>query len=144
MCPYEARDGQVNPDRNQLLSLPQLIAFSQSVVDNAIASVLDRNTEAAKHAASSIETFFIHPKTGVLPNLEWGQTLRGPNQRGSYMGILDFRAMVKVANAVQILRASESTHWTKERDSKLVSWTKSYIKWLETSELGKRVKKSVK
>lgn len=119
-------------------------SFAQSTIDNAIASVLDNNPDAAKNAVKFIDSFFLSPNTGMLPNLAWGQTVRGPEQHGSYMGVLDFRVMVKVANAIQILRMSRSQYWTSEKDSKMIKWTNSYIQWLDNSEIGKRAKKAVK
>jgi Alginate lyase len=134
----------VNPDRNQLHALSQLNTFSQSTVDNALASVLDNNQDSANNAAKFIDNFFLNSNTGMLPNLAWGQTVRGPDQHGSYMGVLDFRVMVKVANAIQILRMSRSQYWTSDRDSKMIKWSNSYIQWLDDSDLGNRAKKSVK
>lgn len=134
----------MNPDRNQLHALSQLNTFSQSTVDNALASVLDNNQDSANNAAKFIDNFFLNSNTGMLPNLAWGQTVRGPDQHGSYMGVLDFRVMVKVANAIQILRMSRSQYWTSDRDSKMIKWSNSYIQWLDNSDLGNRAKKSVK
>jgi hypothetical protein len=134
----------VNPDRNQLHALSQLNAFSQSTIDNALASILDNNQDSANNVAKFIDNFFLNSNTGMLPNLAWGQTVRGPDQHGSYMGVLDYRVMVKVANAIQILRMSRSQYWTSDRDSKMIKWTNSYIQWLDNSDLGNRAKKSVK
>ena len=134
----------MNPDRNQLHALSQLNTFSQSTVDNALASVLDNNQDSANNAAKFIDNFFLNSNTGMLPNLAWGQTVRGPDQHGSYMGVLDFRVMVKVANAIQILRMSRSQYWTSDRDSKMIKWSNSYIQWLDNSVVGNRAKKSVK
>ncbi|KAG8825450.1 hypothetical protein FRC19_011385 [Serendipita sp. 401] len=141
-CPYEAKDGQVNNDRNQLYGLSQLNMASQSIIDNALASVLDRNPDAAEVASRFLDVFFIDKKRGISPHLEWGQTIRGPSQRGSYMGVLDLRVLVKVVNAIQILRISKTSHWSRERDIKMLQWAKSYLDWLENSELGKRPSKS--
>ncbi|KIM28654.1 hypothetical protein M408DRAFT_137744 [Serendipita vermifera MAFF 305830] len=141
-CPYTAKDGKVNPDRNQLHALSQLNGFAQATIDNALASILDNDPDAAATAAKFIDIFFLNSQTGMLPSIQWGQTLRGPSQRGSYMGVLDFRVLVKVVNAIQVLRAANSPVWTNDRDSKMVKWAKSYITWLETSELGARPKRS--
>jgi hypothetical protein len=143
-CPYIARDGKVNPDRNQLHGLSQLNTFAQSTIDNVLASVIENDPNAANNAGNFIDAFLLHPKTGMLPSIPWGQTIRGPSQRGSYMGVLDFRVMVKVANAVQVLRVMNSPAWTSEREVQMVKWARSYTNWLETSELGMRPKRSAK
>ncbi|PVF93600.1 chondroitin AC/alginate lyase [Serendipita vermifera] len=142
MCPYKAKDGKVNPDRNQLYGLSQLNAFAQATIDNSIASAIYGPSDEGTQAVELIDAFLLHPRTGVLPNLNWGQTLRGPSQTGSYMGVLDFRVMVKVANAVQILRLSRNRSWTAEKNAKMIDWTKSYIDWLQNSEIGKRPRRS--
>ena len=138
------RDGKVNPDRNQLYGLSQLNSFAQATIDNTLAFLLDHDQNLASNAAQFINAFFLQSSTGMNPRLDWGQTVRGPSQHGSYMGVLDFRVLVKVVNAIQILRLSRSSHWSKDRDTRMVTWAKSYLEWLETSEVGKRPKKSVK
>ncbi len=60
------------------------------------------------------------------------------------MGVLDFRVLVKVANAIQILRVMNSPAWTSESDGRMVKWAKNYVNWLETSDLGARPKRSAK
>ena len=138
------KDGKVNPDRNQLYGLSQLNSFAQATIDNTLAFLLDHDQTLASNAAQFIDVFFLRSSTGMNPTLDWGQTVRGPSQHGSYMGVLDFRVLIKVVNAVQILRLSRSPHWSKARDTQMVKWANTYLEWLETNEVGKRPKKSAK
>jgi len=67
------------------------------------------------------------------PNLNFGQVVRGPDasgQEGTFTGILDLRGVVKIVNAVLILRGTESSDWTYDRDQGLLQWSKTYANWL--------------
>ena len=52
--------------------------------------------------------------------------------------------MVKVSNAILILRKGQSKLWTDDLDSKMRAWTKEYINWLETSDLAQEEKAATK
>ena len=83
----------------------------------------------------------------MTPNMNFGQMVRGPgkdHQLGTFTGVLDLRGIVKVVNAIQLLKAANSPDWTSARDQAMVTWVKSYISWLETSDLGKQVASKAK
>lgn len=118
---------------------------SQSVLYNAIAYALNHQGTYSSNAALFLEQFFIDKSSYLNPNVNYGQVVRGPGtQVGSYMGIVDFRGMVKVANAVMILRGSKSPDWTSTKDAAMVSWAKAYVTWLQNSDLGKRAQTAPK
>ncbi|QRV76009.1 alginate lyase [Ceratobasidium sp. AG-Ba] len=139
-CPYKPRDGRVNPDVRKLKNAAEVVDMSQAVLWNSIASVASGSDSYAKNAASFINTFFLSDRTRMNPDAEYGQVVRGPpgTQAGSYMGVLDMRGMVKVVNAVLVLRESKSQHWTPDIDAKMVAWASQYIKWVESSAAGKK------
>ncbi|TDL20464.1 chondroitin AC/alginate lyase [Rickenella mellea] len=142
-CPYVTRDGKVNPDVRQLHGVNAVNGVTQAVIYEALAYAFTKTTAYSKSAAQSIETFFLDPKGGMNPALEYGQVIRGPGQQhGQYLGILDFRGMVKVVNAIQILKNLGSPDWTSARESKMQSWVQQYSDWLQTSALGKKAGKS--
>lgn len=43
--------------------------------------------------------------------------------------------MAKVANGILILRDKKAAEWTSDIDSKMVSWSKTYITWLQTASI---------
>ncbi|KAG9126103.1 hypothetical protein FRC07_004872 [Ceratobasidium sp. 392] len=139
-CPYKARDGRVNPDVRKLRNAAEMVDMSQAVLWNAIASVASGSTPNAKNAASFINAFFLNDKTRMNPHAGYGQVVRGPpgTQAGSYMGVLDMRGLVKVANAVLVLRETKSQYWTQEMDAKMIGWASEYVKWVETSAAGQK------
>lgn len=74
------------------------------------------------------------------PNMNYGQVVRGPrpeNQIGTFTGPLDMRGLVKVVNAIMILKESNSQDWTSEIDQSMESWMTQYLSWLQTSDIGK-------
>ncbi|KAG8747250.1 hypothetical protein FRC10_001866 [Ceratobasidium sp. 414] len=139
-CPYKARDGRVNPDVRKLRNAAEVVDMSQAVLWNAIASVASGSASNAKNAAFFIDRFFLNDNTRMNPHAGYGQVVRGPPgmQAGSYMGVLDMRGLVKVVNAVLVLRETNSQYWTREMDTKMVSWADQYVKWVEASAVGKK------
>jgi len=72
------------------------------------------------------------------PNLNYAQVVRGPGKTsdtGSHTGVLDLKTMVKVVNAVLVLRAGNAPQWTNEIDTGLVAWAKTYIGWLTSNTI---------
>ncbi|THH34046.1 hypothetical protein EUX98_g7 [Antrodiella citrinella] len=139
-CPYVVKDGQVNSDVRTLPGPALLQDMPESVLFNVLTYATTKSQVHSQTAAKFIEAFFMTPATMMHPNLNFGQLVRGPgkdHQVGTFTGVLDFRALVKIVNAVQILKASKSSDWTSAREQGLMSWMKTYITWLQTSSIGK-------
>lgn len=101
----------------------------------------------AHRAINYIDTFFLNPSTYMSPNLQYGQSIRGPgseNRQGQFMGVLDARGLVQVWNMVAVLRMMRASEWTGERDRALMSWAREYMNWLTTSILGQKAAMSAK
>ena len=138
-CKYVTRDGKLNPDVRELHGVEAIADASQSIIYNAIAAVFTGTASYAQSAAQAINVFFLDVKTGMHPRIPYGQVIRGPQkQTGQYLGVLDFRSMVKVSNAILIMRAAKIPAWTSSLNSKMMSWTTEYLKWLQTSGIGKK------
>lgn len=112
--------------------------MSDAVLYNALAWVINGSSNYATNVASLVNTWFIAKETRMNPNLNYGQVVRGPGQTsltGRSSGVIDLKCMVKVVNAVLILRAGHAPGWTSGIDSGLVNWVKSYINWLTSSQI---------
>jgi hypothetical protein len=112
--------------------------MSDAVLYNALAWAITGSSQYAANVASWINTWFIANDTYMSPNLNYGQVVRGPGQTsrvGRSSGVIDLKCMVKVVNAVLVLRAGGAPGWTSAIDLGLVNWTKSYIKWLTSSQV---------
>jgi hypothetical protein len=120
--------------------------MSQSVFWNAIAAVASGSESHEISAVDFINTFFLDNKNKMNPKVEFGQVVRGPpgTQAGSYMGILDMRSLVKVVNAVLVLRETQSPYWTQDRDDKMTDWARQYVRWVETSPVGQKAERAAK
>ncbi|KAG8734008.1 hypothetical protein FRC11_013494 [Ceratobasidium sp. 423] len=139
-CPYEARDGKVNPDTREIKSSAYVSQMSQSVIWNAIAAVASGSKSHDKSTVDFINAFFLDNKNKMNPRVEFGQVVRGPpgTQAGSYMGILDMRSLVKVVNAILVLREAQSPYWSQDLDVKMKTWATQYVQWVEASAVGKK------
>ncbi|KAI0651739.1 alginate lyase-domain-containing protein [Trametes meyenii] len=143
-CPYVVRDGKVNPDVRSLPDSEAAVSMSQSVLYNALAYGVARTRGYSQNVAKFVDAFFLTSATAMNPNVNYGQQVRGPgkaHQMGTYTGILDLRGLVKVVNAIQILKASASPDWTSARDKAMSNWMIAYVAWLENSSLGQQVAK---
>ncbi|KAM5538155.1 hypothetical protein V8D89_008042 [Ganoderma adspersum] len=139
-CPYEVHDGKVNPDVRTLPDSPAVVTMSQAVLFNAIAYALTKTKAYSQNAAKFIDTFFLASSTAMNPNLNFGQLVRGPgkeHQMGTFTGVLDLRGVVKITNAIALLKSAGSQDWTSARDKAMVDWMRSYASWLESSAIGK-------
>lgn len=138
-CAYVGRDGQVNPDVRTLNGPEAINSASQSILYNAIASVVKQSSTYSKTAVSFIDTFFLNDATRMNPNMNFGQMVRGPGksgQEGTFTGVLDLRGIVKIINGILVLKASNSSDWTSARDSAMASWMAQYAEWLQKSDPG--------
>lgn len=134
------KDGKVNPDVKMLEGPSMLQNMPESVLFNAINYALTKTAVHSQNAAKTLDTFFLTPATLMHPNMNFGQLVRGPgkdHQIGTFTGILDFRALVKIVNACQILKAMKSPDWTTAKDQALTGWMDKYLTWLQTSGIGK-------
>lgn len=137
-CPYYRRDGESNPDTHTINSRGAFVSMSDAVLYNALAWAINGSSQYATNVASWINTWFIANDTYMNPNMNYGQVVRGPGQAsraGRSSGVIDLKCMVKVVNAVLVLRAGRAPGWTSAIDLGLVNWTKSYIKWLTSSQI---------
>ncbi|KAJ3883038.1 chondroitin AC/alginate lyase [Lentinula edodes] len=140
-CPYVARDGQVNPDVRTLAGAGAINDACDGFLSNVLASLISGNRQYVKAAINILNAFFLDQDTRMNPNLDFGQVIRGPgNNVGTFTGPLDMRGLVKVINAIMILKRSNSTDWTPELDQQMQAWMSHYLDWLKNSEIGKKAR----
>ncbi|CAK5279988.1 unnamed protein product [Mycena citricolor] len=142
-CPYVVRDGKVNPDVRTLHGPSAINDCAQSVWYNALCFALRKTPVCSQDAARFVDEFFLNPDKKMNPNMAFGQIVRGPGpsgKQGTFTGVLDLRGLVKLANAVKILKLTNSSDWTTERDQGLQDWMKAYSAWITTSAIGKKTR----
>ncbi|KAJ3836883.1 chondroitin AC/alginate lyase [Lentinula raphanica] len=138
-CPYVARDGQVNPDVRTLAGAAAIDKTSDGFLSNVLASVFSGNHQYVKAAINILNAFFLDPETKMNPNVNFGQVVRGPGDSiGTFTGPLDMRGLVKVVNAILILKRSNTSEWTSDLDQNMQNWMAQYLHWLQNSAIGKK------
>lgn len=138
------KDGKLNPDVRLLHGINAVNSVTQSALYNALAYAFTKTPSYSKIAANYIDAFFLNPDTSMSPTLKYGQVIRGPGQEGQFLGVLDFRGMVKVVNAIQLLKATGSPDWTTTRDKDMKAWTQQYISFLQNDSIGKAAQQAPK
>jgi len=111
--------------------------MSDAILYNTLAWVISGSSHYPTNVASWVNTWFLANDTYMNPNLNYAQIQRGPgtSNTGTHTGVLDLKCMVKIVNAVLVLRAGNAPGWTSTIDSGLVAWTKLYIGWLTTNSI---------
>lgn len=131
--PFVRRDGQTNAeqiakgDRNALRNL------ERDVVDLALAGYFFAEPKFSQHAAKMLRTWFLLEQTRMNPNLKHSQIIRGRNT-GRYIGLIDTKDLVWVAEAAQVLRRSDA--WNEAEHIALQAWFRDYLSWLQEHPFG--------
>ncbi|KAF9224978.1 chondroitin AC/alginate lyase [Gyrodon lividus] len=130
-CPYYLRDGLFNPDVRMINNTGNFNAMADAVWMNSLAWAMTGINRYAHNAATFINVWFIQNSTAMNPNLVYSQMRRGPGkgQLGAHTGELDLKCMMKVANAILILRNGNSMYWTNELDDAMVNWCTRFVTW---------------
>lgn len=88
-CTYVRRDGVFNPDYRILTDAQSFQNMSDSVLYNVLAYAITDDAKFADSAVSFIDTWFLSQETGMKPNLDYAQMIRGVGRSvGSPTGVL--------------------------------------------------------
>lgn len=113
---------------------------SQAVWLNAVAYILQKQPTYSRNVVNFLDIFFLRNSTKMNPNVKYGQIVRGPGEEGSkgtFTGILDSRGLVKIANAIAVMKAAGSPDWSSSVASAMNSWAAQYFNWLQNSDIGR-------
>lgn len=130
--PYMRRDGVRNPEINNITDKKYLGELENATYTLAMAYYLSANEDYAAKAAALLRHWFLNEYTKMNPNLNFGQFVPGAST-GRNFGIIETRALMKIADATALLRGSKA--WTKHDDEQLKTWYKQYLHWLLTNEM---------
>jgi hypothetical protein len=128
--PYVRHDGRVNPEIDDLPDHELLTRTDESAHALALAWYLTGNEAYAQHATALLRSFFLDPKTGMKPNLDYAQYVPGLNS-GRDSGVLDGRSLAMTVDAIGLLAGSKS--WTEADQDGMQQWFSHYYKWLTTN-----------
>ncbi len=131
--PYIRKDGEVNPEVNEISDATNIKQLSKSVEILSIAYYITNDTKYSSKAAQLLRVWFLDQETRMNPNLNFAQFIPGISE-GRGVGIIDLHNFYQLIDAIGLLE--NSTVWTKEDDIKIKKWFDAYLIWLKTSKNG--------
>lgn len=140
-------DGKVNPDVRTLPDPQSFNDVSQAIFFNATAHPLTGYKIYADNVVKLLEDFFLNPDSKMNPHMNFGQVVRGPGPKhsiGTFTGTLDTRGLVKIVNALLLIKQTGYQGWDANRERGMRQWVQAYIRWLSSSELAKKAQNSPK
>lgn len=133
--PYIQKDGQTNPEINEVKDNSYLRDLSRDIRQLGLAYYFTNKEQYAAKATELLRVFFLDSVTRMNPNLNYAQLIRGDNTVYG-TGIVDAEALPDLIDGVQLLAGSGS--WTPKNQEALQSWFSQYLTWLLTNDKGKK------
>ena len=131
--PYIRRDGEINPERDELDSGPKSKMIN-SVRDLSLAWFFTDNQDYATKAAELLRVWFLDEKTRMNPHLEYAQAIPGITP-GRFIGVIDGAAFAQLVDAIALLESSGAL--SLQESEGIRDWFRRYFRWLTESEHGK-------
>lgn len=132
--PYIRRDGERNPELNNISDHEEMGELINDVQTVALAYYFSKNQIYAVHGARLLKTWFLDASTHQNPNLNFGQGIPGINT-GRGIGIIETRELYKLLDGAILLRGSKN--WTNNNEKDLKKWFSEYLTWMIESPIGK-------
>jgi hypothetical protein len=132
--PYIRRDGEVNPERDQISDRKRLDHMIQAVKTLSLGYFFTSRKEYAAQATKLVRVWFLDPATKMNPNLRYAQAIPGRN-RGRGAGIIETHNLPALIDAVGMLRDSQA--WDRNHQKALQDWFATYLAWLLDSPEGR-------
>ena len=134
--PYVNYDGKLNPE---VYSVPDKKNMDDMVYRVKILSLtyfFTDNPQYASKAEELLRVWFLNKSTGMNPNLQYAEVVRGENNNnGTMRGILHGKYLPDVIDAIRLIQHSPS--WSKQDQQGMELWFSKYFNWLIFSEHGK-------
>ncbi len=131
--PYIRRDGEVNPERDELDSGPKSKMIN-SVRSLSLAWFFTNKPDYANKAAELLRVWFLDEATRMNPHLEYAQAIPGITP-GRFIGVIDGAAFAQLVDAIALLEISGAM--SEEEKEGIKDWFRRYLRWLTESEHGK-------
>ncbi len=132
--PYIRRDGERNPEIHKLRNREDLGEMVDAVETLALAYYFTADEKYASRAAVLIRHWFLDPKTGMIPNLQYAQAIRGLNE-GRGEGLIETRTLTRIVDSIGLLAGSRA--WSADDQLGAEEWFKKFLEWMLTSALGR-------
>ena len=132
--PYISRDGERNPEINQITDHHSLDQLESSVETLALAYYFKGEEAYAAKAAALLRAFFVDPATRMNPNLQYAQFIPGVNT-GRGIGLIETRGLPDVVDAIGLLARSKAL--TEDDRRGLQDWFGNFLQWMLESKNGR-------
>ena len=132
--PWVRKDGKINPlTRGQNVDEPVKDKMINNVKILSLAYFFSGDNTYAKKTKELLKVWFVDKETRMNPNLNYAQGVPG-SSTGRCFGIIEFSGITHIITAIEILELNNSLE--PNLGNELKAWLKSYLNWLQTSELG--------
>jgi len=132
--PYIRRDGERNPEINQISdhrSMDQMVAGVRTL---ALAFYLKGDEKYAAKAAQLLRAWFLDAGTRMNPNLQYAQAIPGVNT-GRGIGLIETRGLADVVDSIGLLAGAKA--WSREDQHGLEAWYEKFLQWMRESKNGR-------
>lgn len=131
--PYIRRDGEKNPDRDNVGDRKRIGDMMEAVQTMALTYHLTGDERFAQKASSFLRVWFLDATTRMKPHLNYAQSVRGVTE-GRGAGIIDTYKFTDLTDAIRMISPSGALS-TAEMEA-IKTWFRQYMAWLLGSENG--------
>src|ERR1043166_4153959 len=131
--PYVRRDGERNPEINQIPNHRNFSTVMSTVYDLGLGYYFFADERYAAKSSELLRAWFLDPATRMNPNLQYAQAIRGVNT-GRGIGLIETASIGKLADGAGLLAGSKS--WTAADQRGLEDWCSKFLAWMRESENG--------
>ncbi|MBB6051613.1 alginate lyase family protein [Armatimonas rosea] len=137
--PFIRKDGKRNAAQVAMGDENNAGAIKRAACTLILADSFKSNPGYLKHAALLLRTWFLDPKTRMLPHLDNGQAIPG-GVLGRKEGVIEWRDLTTLLLCLELL--DKSPEWSADDQKAMRAWLADYYTWLTTSKIGVAEKKA--
>lgn len=123
----ESTPGTAESRSNDRGTLERMI---HDVCATALAGSVADNAECRDHAAHMLRAWFIDPRTRMHPHMRFAQCVPGSGEGGQPWGIVDFRNLWPLLDAVTLLRRAGAL--SQDEQGEVQSWFAAFLDDIST------------
>jgi len=132
--PYIRRDGDRNPEINNISDHGNILGMPEKVETLALAYYFKGEEKYAAKAAEFVRVWFLDKATRMNPHFKYAQGIPGVNT-GRGIGLIESRGLVKVVDGVGLLAGSKA--WSEGDQRGLERWFTDFLTWMLESKHGR-------